>query len=71
MIQFLNIKLTAQNLELIIAVLRKRPHDEVHDLVMDLHTQMLNETKALAKETQVPKAPKVSKAPKPAINPLE
>lgn len=69
--QFLNIKLTAASVELIIAVLRKRPHDEVHDLVMDLHTQMLNETKALAKETQVPKAPKVPKVPKPATNPLE
>ena len=36
---FVNIKLTSESIDLIIAALRKLPHEQVHDLVIDLVTQ--------------------------------
>lgn len=36
---FLNIKLTAESVDMIIMALRKLPHEQVHDLVIDLATQ--------------------------------
>jgi hypothetical protein len=37
--KFLPIHLTEESINLVIAALRKLPHDQVHDLVMDIATQ--------------------------------
>lgn len=36
---FLDIKLTAESVDMIVMALRKLPHEQVHDLVVDLLTQ--------------------------------
>lgn len=36
---FIDIKLTAESIDMIVMALRKLPHEQVHDLVIDLVTQ--------------------------------
>lgn len=42
---FLNVKLTLESIELILKALRKLPHEQVHDLVVDLINQANNTPK--------------------------
>lgn len=61
---FLPIHLTEESINLVIAALRKLPHDQVHDLVMDIATQRDNAISPapVAKKPRKPRTPKV-KAP--------
>jgi len=36
---FIDIKLTAESIDMIVMALRKLPHEQVHELVVDLLTQ--------------------------------
>lgn len=64
---FLPIHLTEESINLVIAALRKLPHDQVHDLVMDIATQRDNAispapSAPVEKKPRKPRTPKV-KAP--------
>lgn len=68
---FLNIKLTEASIDLCIGVLRKLPHEQVHDLVMDMNTQKVDELKRIAAENKEPKPAKVTKVKLPKVKPAE
>jgi hypothetical protein len=61
---FLPIHLTEESINLVIAALRKLPHDQVHDLVMDIATQRDNTISPapVEKKTRKPRTPKVKAA---------
>jgi hypothetical protein len=53
--KFIPIYLTVESVEFVIAALRKFPHEQVHELVIDIAAQISNQEKALA-ETEVVEA---------------
>lgn len=61
---FLPIHLTEESISLIIGALRKLPHEQVHDLVMDIAAQADNQRQAA-----VQAAAKVADAPKKTRKP--
>jgi hypothetical protein len=65
--KFLPIHLTEESINLVIAALRKLPHDQVHDLVMDIATQRDHAISPapfapVEKKTRKPRTPKVKAA---------
>ena len=46
--KFIPIYLTVESVEFVIAALRKFPHEQVHELVIDIATQVSNQEKTPA-----------------------
>lgn len=63
---FFPVQLTKESCELIVAALRKLPHEQVHELVVDIATQANNALAPVAQpqtESQVPAEPGVRNIP--------
>lgn len=68
---FYPIQLTEESINLVIGALRKLPHEQVHDLVVDIATQA-EKAKIWAQPVasnppKKPRKPRTPRAPKPAI----